>query len=120
MAKNINPNTEQTVIATKVQVKGTLICQNDLWFDGLIAGDIEAGGDVTIGPNAVVTGNISGVNLSVAGQVHGNLNALDALSVATTAIVQGDIKTKKLEVAGGASISGNLRMEQAEPTGTPA
>ena len=120
MVKNIDSKSDQTMIATGVQVKGNLKCQNDLWFDGLIAGDIEASGNVTIGPNAAVTGNVSGNNLNVAGQVHGNLNVGDGLSLASTAIVQGDIKTKQLEVAGGATISGHLRMEPAEPMGDHA
>src|SRR5687768_3434124 len=108
-----DPKTTQTVIAIGVQVKGNLKCSNDLWFDGLIAGDIDAGGAVTIGPNASVTGNISGVDLTIAGQVHGNLNIKNFLSVTDGAVVTGDIKTGGLEVAKGAILSGSLQMEPA-------
>ena len=114
MPRGANAKADQTVIAAGVQVKGNLKCAGDLWFDGLIAGDIEAGGNVQIGPNAAVTGNAAGANLNLAGRIQGNVMVAGTLTLAPTGVILGDIKTKQLEVAAGATVSGHLQMEQAE------
>lgn len=115
MAKNPDTKAEHTLIAAGVQVKGNLNCSNDLWFDGIIVGNIDCAGAVMVGPRASVSGNITCDNLTVEGQVQGNLHVRGSLNIGDLAVIKGDIKTRTLEVKDGAYLSGNLEMSDEKP-----
>lgn len=107
------PSVAETVIAYGVNIKGNLECENDLWVDGLIDGNIRCHGNVTIGLNARVEGSISANNVNVAGQVLGDVKALEKLILAQTGRLIGNTKAAGLAVADGGILIGQISMPDA-------
>ena len=65
-------------------------------IDGHFKGIIVSENDVLIGPNGVIEANIFGENVTVAGNVTGNI------------VLNGDIKAGSLVVEPGAVLRGNI------------
>ena len=72
-------------------------------IDGHFKGIIVSENDVLIGPNGVIEANIFGENVTVAGNVTGNIVARGTLE-----ILNGDIKAGSLVVEPGAVLRGNI------------
>ena len=102
-----------TVIGTGVEVHGDLTSESDIIVDGILDGALKAGGNVTLGVNAVVKGNIEATNVTVSGQLHGNVIALDDLTIRETGQIKGDIKVGGLTVMSGAILIGKCIMQAA-------
>ena len=109
-----NVSTIDTVISAGVRLKGNLASEGDIAIDGTLAGTITSGGHVAIGVNGQITGNIKATSIQVAGQVEGNLTALDSVSLIETAQVRGDIDTAHLEVGMGAVFIGQSKMKPVQ------
>jgi cytoskeletal protein CcmA (bactofilin family) len=102
-----------TVIGTGVEVHGNLSSESDIIVDGVLEGSIKAGGNVTLGVNAVVKGNIEATNITVSGQLHGNVVTTDDLTIRETGQLKGDIKVGGLTVMSGAIFIGRSVMQAA-------
>ncbi|HEY6736304.1 MAG TPA: polymer-forming cytoskeletal protein [Candidatus Saccharimonadia bacterium] len=112
----------ETIIGTGVKLKGNLITESDLVIDGRLEGNITAAGNVSVGVNAHITGDISGVNVSVAGELHGNISAQNEASILATGQVRGNISAGGLAIASGGIFIGQSQMEApgtTEPTTEP-
>ncbi len=105
----------ETVIGTGVVVNGNLASQSDIAVDGTLTGNIQTEGDVTVGMNANIKGNVTGTNIMVAGIVHGNVTASGETSIRETGSVTGDIKATSLAVSSGGTFVGRSIMD-APPT----
>ena len=64
--------------------------------------------DVLIGPNGVIEANIFGENVTVAGNVTGNIVARGTLEILASGVLNGDIKAGSLVVEPGAVLRGNI------------
>lgn len=104
-----------TVIGSGVKVKGNLISEGDVVVDGLMSGNIKAGGNITLGVNAHVLGDVIGQNVRVAGTLNGNISASESTSITETGEVAGDIATTILNVESGALFIGTSKMKRSVP-----
>jgi cytoskeletal protein CcmA (bactofilin family) len=104
------PNVTETVITHSVTVQGGLKAENDLFFDGVIKGNVTCDGNISVGTNAHITGDVLGKNITVAGEVHGNIKADERLVLSSSARVNGDLTTQHISIAEGAVISGKINM----------
>ena len=77
-------------------------------IDGLFKGIIVSENDVLIGPNGVIEANIFGENVTVAGNVTGNIVARGTLEILASGVLNGDIKAGSLVVEPGAVLRGNI------------
>jgi cytoskeletal protein CcmA (bactofilin family) len=102
-----------TVIGTGVEVHGDLTSESDIIVDGILNGALKAGGNVTLGVNAVVKGNIEATNVTISGQLQGNVVAIDDLTIRETGQLKGDIKVGGLTVLSGAIFIGRSIMQAA-------
>jgi len=103
-------NIEETIIAYGVEVRGNLKVEADLALDGIIDGSVHAKGNVTLGENAQIKGNLQGNAVVVAGKVFGNVKANVSLVVQSSGQVIGDVDTAGLVVEEGGVIRGQLKM----------
>lgn len=108
----------RNVLATDVEIKGTLKFTNDLIVDGRIEGEIHSDGNLTIGENARLKAEIRTATVTVHGKVHGNITALERVDLKAGAEVVGDIKAKVLTMEAGAILVGKTTI--GTPTSTPA
>ena len=83
----------------------------DLKVAGTVEGDLKASGDVTVDSGATIQAAIEGANVSVRGQVTGNVTARKRLTLAGTGKLVGDVKVGRLTVEDGASLNGNVTMQ---------
>jgi cytoskeletal protein CcmA (bactofilin family) len=100
----------ETVIGTGVSVTGDLTSESDISVDGLLVGSITTSGDVTIGVNANVKGNIAGTNVTIAGTLKGNISATGEARIRETGNLHGDIKSTGLAVSSGGIFIGRSLM----------
>ncbi len=93
-------------------LQGRLEIQGDLKIAGNVEGDLKASGDVTIDSGATIQAAIEGANVSVRGQVTGNVTARRRLTLGGSGRLNGDVKVSRLTVEDGATLNGNVTMTQ--------
>ena len=77
-------------------------------IDGHFKGIIFSENVVLIGPKGVIEANIFGENVTVAGNVTGNIVARGTLEILASGVLNGDIKARSLVVEPGAVLRGNI------------
>jgi cytoskeletal protein CcmA (bactofilin family) len=92
-------------------LQGRLEIQGDLRIAGNVEGDLKASGDVTIDSGATIQAAIEGANVSVRGQVTGNVTARKRLTLGGSGHLQGDVRVSRLTVEDGATLNGNVTMQ---------
>ena len=109
----------ETLIAAGVKIRGNLKSDGDIAIDGALQGDLKATGNITIGVNAVVHGNVSGINVTLGGQVFGNITAEGETIITEAGRLEGDLKTNTLGISAGAVFVGTCRTALPETTVAP-
>jgi cytoskeletal protein CcmA (bactofilin family) len=100
----------ETIVGTSVKLKGNLKSDGDVYVDGILTGEIRTKGSVVVGPNANIIAGIKAKNVSIAGVVQGNVEAMDRLEIASSGRVLGDIAANILAIEPGAVFSGKSQM----------
>src|SRR5256885_432244 len=91
-------------------LQGRLEIQGDLKIAGNVEGDLKASGDVTVDSGANIQAAIEGSNVSVRGQVTGNVTARKRLTLGGSGRLNGDVRVSRLTVEDGATLNGNVTM----------
>jgi cytoskeletal protein CcmA (bactofilin family) len=111
-----NNNSVQSVIASEVEITGTIHSSGSVRIDGKLDGELHCTGDAVIGKTAVIKGNIAVNGVVVEGTVNGNIVAKDRIEMKSTARVTGDIKSKRLSVEDGVTFVGR---SEVNPSSSP-
>ena len=93
-------------------LQGRLEIQGDLKIAGRVEGELKVSGNVTIDSSANVQASIEGSNVSVRGQLTGNVTASRRLTLGGTGRLNGDVKVGRLSVDDGATLNGSVTMSQ--------
>ena len=94
---------------------GKLTIAGDLHVQGTVEGELSASGDIQVDPTATVKASLEGRNVSVQGQVQGNVSARRRLTLAGSGALNGDVRVSRLSVEDGAMINGNISMQPLPP-----
>src|ERR1700737_207172 len=105
-----NGGTNVVNLGPRDSLHGRLEIQGDLKIQGNVEGELKATGDVTIDSTSVVQASIEGSNVSVRGQVTGNVTAKKRLTLGGSGHLNGDVKVARLTVEDGATLNGNVTM----------
>ena|SRR5579859_6561229 len=110
------------VLGPKDVLEGKLTIEGDLRIQGNATGEIRVGGDVHIDSGANVQALVEARNVSVRGNVSGNVTARKRLLLSGSGVVNGDVRVARLNVEDGATLNGNVSMGQvgqadSEPSG---
>lgn len=97
-------------LGPKDVLQGRLEVQGDLKIAGNVEGDLKASGDVTVDSGATIQAAIEGANVSVRGQVTGNVTARKRLTLGGTGRLNGDVRVSRLTVEDGATLNGSVTM----------
>ncbi|MDF3001095.1 MAG: polymer-forming cytoskeletal protein [Bacillota bacterium] len=73
-----------------------------------IQGNIKAKGNVTIGQNTVVVGDIIAENIKINGKVKGNLVITKMSEFFENALLAGDVRSQTISMSQGAKLHGNV------------
>lgn len=99
-----------TIIGTGVEVKGTFVSKSTIRVDGRIEGGLQSEGDVFIGKEGKVKGDIRSKNVFVGGRLNGNAFAEAKLEILQGGQIFGDIKAPIVVIAEGGIFEGNCEM----------
>ncbi len=107
----INTSIINTIIGNNSKIEGVLSASESTRIDGLLEGKIVSESSVIVGESGIVSGDITAIEILVAGTVYGNLIAKDRIEMTSTGRVLGDLITKTLVIDEGASFKGNCTMD---------
>src|SRR5262245_54037319 len=100
-----------THIGASIVVDGELTCGEPLQIDGRLRGNIVArGGELTLGPSAVVEADIRAARVTVFGNVRGNITATERIELGASAEVKGSLSANAVVIADGARFNGGIDM----------
>jgi cytoskeletal protein CcmA (bactofilin family) len=105
-----NGGTNVVTLGPRDSLHGRLDIQGDLRVHGTVEGELKVSGDVAIESTATVQASIEGGNVSVRGQVTGNVSAKRRLTLAGSGRLNGDVRVGRLNVEDGATLNGNVAM----------
>lgn len=110
-ADTINTSIINTIIGNNSSIEGVLTASESTRIDGLLEGKIMSESSVIVGETGTVKGDITAVEILVAGIVYGNLIAKERIQLTSTGRVLGDLITRTLVIDEGASFKGNCTMD---------
>jgi cytoskeletal protein CcmA (bactofilin family) len=100
--------TQATIIAADAHFKGELSFDRSCRILGRFEGTLTAKGQLHIAEGASCKAQIDAANITVDGNVEGNITAKEKIELNAKARVNGDVVAARLIVAEGASFSGHV------------
>jgi cytoskeletal protein CcmA (bactofilin family) len=94
-----------TLIAAQTTLQGDLQAEGSLHIDGTIKGNVRSAGDVSVGPEGRVEGDIRARNVRVQGRVDGQL-VCGQVEISATGQVYGEVVTRALVISSGGRFVG--------------
>jgi cytoskeletal protein CcmA (bactofilin family) len=113
--------TERATIGPSITIRGDVTGDEDLVIQGRVEGTVDLKQhSVTVGPEGRVKADISGRDVTVEGEVTGNVRAQDHAILRATARVDGDLAAPRVVIEEGAAFRGRIDMtEPAEKAHGP-
>jgi cytoskeletal protein CcmA (bactofilin family) len=108
------------LLSEDVEIIGTITFSDNLTIEGKVLGDVISKGDLTIGENAFVKGNIEARTASVHGRVEGNINVQGRCEAGATASIVGDVAALTFSIQEGATLMGRSRIGKTAVTAAGA
>jgi cytoskeletal protein CcmA (bactofilin family) len=100
-------SSSKNVLASDVEIKGTIKFENELIFDGKIEGEIVSdAGSLTLGKSAHVNGEVKTKSVVVHGSVTGNITVLEKAELKASSQLTGDLKALRIVIEEGATFIG--------------
>ena len=112
----------KNILSNDVEIVGNLKFSHDLIIDGKIEGEVNSDGNLTVGENAKVKGEIKTKSVTVFGKVEGNITVSDRCELKSNAELVGDIRAGTLSIEEGAAFMGASTvgsMAAKGPSSTP-
>jgi cytoskeletal protein CcmA (bactofilin family) len=114
-----NNNGTKNVLNSDVEVKGVLKFTGELTFDGKLEGDIASEGQLHLGDNAVIKGNIDVGSVIVRGKINGNVVAKEKIDIKAKTELFGDVRSAKLVIEEGVTFVGKSEVNPNKLAPTP-
>jgi cytoskeletal protein CcmA (bactofilin family) len=108
--------TGTTVIAAGTQLVGDLSLSDSLHVDGSVEGKIESNGEVSIGTEGRIDGELRADTVMVSGRFEGSIEA-KRLEIVSTGKVSGSISVDQLVIESGAQFNGTSEVAAKEREG---
>ncbi|MDD2189763.1 MAG: polymer-forming cytoskeletal protein [Eubacteriales bacterium] len=78
----------------------------------IVEGDIKARGDLNVGKESTLSGNISGQLITIEGKIKGDVEAARGAHMSGTSIVRGSISAPTLSMSAGAQMQGKVKVSK--------
>jgi cytoskeletal protein CcmA (bactofilin family) len=99
-----------TVLSLGFELTGDIISKSDIRADGILVGSIRTDKKVVVGDKASITGDIIAEEISINGEVVGDLYIKGDTTVYSGARVSGNIITSSVHIHKGAKISSGVHV----------
>jgi cytoskeletal protein CcmA (bactofilin family) len=103
-----------TIVSAGVTLEGKLSSNGNVRVDGKVNGDVKAEGNITIGENGEIRGQINANTITLGGKVEGTISAKEKIVLEAKCQLKGDIITKVLVVEEGAKFDGKSSMNNKD------
>jgi cytoskeletal protein CcmA (bactofilin family) len=107
-----------SVIGPGLRVSGDVRTKEPLEVQGLLDGNVQVEGSVTVGRTGRIRGDVAARTVVVEGRVDGNLGVDDRVDLRVTGRIRGDIVAPRVSMAEGSFFRG--RLTTARSARTPA
>lgn len=116
--KEVHSNSDviETILGANSQIEGNLVSQGSLRVDGKMHGNVNLKGNLIVGEEGSLEGEVIAKNIVIAGKITGNIKALEKVEINKTGILLGDINSKFVVIEEGSHFTGNCKMELKETT----
>jgi len=102
---------EKTIIGKDITIEGDIRGKEHMVIDGSVKGNIEMEThNFALGPDGRVEGEIHARNISISGQMKGNIKTPGKIEITKEADFQGDIRAKSIAVENGAFFKGSVEL----------
>ncbi len=105
------------VIGKGIVIKGELHGEEDLVIEGRVEGSIALKKHLIVETTGVVMADVQTENITIKGEMNGNMVASDKVEITAEARVIGDIKAPRVVIDDGARYRGNVEMAVELPGG---
>ena len=102
----VDPSNIETLLGKKSDFKGTINCTGTVRLDGNFEGQIVIDGDILVGSEAKIVADIQVVNITISGNITGNITATGKIELLENAFLTGDVKAATFVVEEGAIFNG--------------
>ena len=103
-------------IGGSILVKGDVVSSEDLVIDGKVEGTIELGDhNLTIATGAAVVADLVAKNITISGELKGDVVGSGTVELKSTARVEGDINAPKFVMEDGAALRGKVDTGTKKP-----
>ncbi|NLL05763.1 MAG: polymer-forming cytoskeletal protein [Clostridiaceae bacterium] len=108
-----NAESFDTIIGINSKFEGNIETKGTIRIDGKVFGNLKIDGDVYVGKDATITGNINANNIFISGRVEGNVESKGILKIQSSAKLYGDITVFSIVTEEGSEFEGNCKMLSA-------
>lgn len=117
---NLMPESSSTssknILASDVEIKGTIRFESELIFDGKIEGEIVSeAGSLTLGKNANVQGEVKTKAVVLHGSVTGNITVSERAELKASSQLTGDLTAQRIIIEEGATFVGKSEVTPGRP-----
>lgn len=104
-------------IGQSLSLKGELSGNEDLVVNGRLHGEIDLGNhNLTVEREGKIEANIRAKNITIHGEIKGNIFASGKVLIIKDAQMVGDISASRISIMDGAQFKGSVKMEK--PSGS--
>jgi cytoskeletal protein CcmA (bactofilin family) len=96
----------ETVVGQGTCIDGDIKSTGIVRVDGKCTGDVVTNADVIIGESGCIYGNVTAVNVSIAGKIEGNVKCTGVLEIMLKGTLVGDVEVTELSIQKGAIFNG--------------
>jgi cytoskeletal protein CcmA (bactofilin family) len=98
------------VIAPGLFLKGELRGEDDLIIEGRVEGEITLKKHLTVESTGIIVADVTTQNITIKGEMRGNMTAIDKVEIHQGARVVGNITAPRVVIAEGARFKGHIDM----------
>ena len=106
-----------SLVAKDAVWEGKLVCGGNVRVEGALRGEIETEGTLFVAAEARVDGTVRARNVTLAGEVKGDLHCEERLEILPGGAARGDVNTGALVVHEGAFIDSRFQMRRDRAAG---
>jgi cytoskeletal protein CcmA (bactofilin family) len=100
-----------TIIGSSIVIDGEISGEEDLVVQGTVKGKILLKENLVVESSGVVEADIQTTNVTISGQVTGNISASERVELRADGRMVGDIRAPRILIADGAAFKGNIDMD---------
>ncbi|MGB9590058.1 MAG: bactofilin family protein [candidate division WOR-3 bacterium] len=102
-----------TIIGPGAEVIGDVAVKAGARIDGHVKGNVSCQGELVIGKDGVVDGEVKATSAVLSGRINGKLIVEGRAELSSTAKMEGDIACSKLVIEEGAFFQGHCQMSSS-------